>query len=74
MIMERQKSINEAEDYVVRRQCGCCVTFLGSCFHRTSRLEACILHNKRDQTHERDQIVAEAKRELQQAKLRQPPR
>jgi hypothetical protein len=72
-MLEPQERINDSEDYVVRRQCGCRVTFLGSCFHHTSRLDACAGHNGRDQFDERIQIVKSAKEELRIAKLMQPP-
>jgi hypothetical protein len=70
---DSQPPINEAEDYVVRFPCGCSVTFLGSCLHRSSRMTACHDHDGRDQTEDRDEIVRQA-RWLRWAKSNGPPR
>lgn len=44
-------------------ECGCTVTFLGSCEHRATRMDACEQHSSRDGYMERAQIVMEARRE-----------
>lgn len=73
-IAEQPRPINDAEDYAVRFQCGCSVTFLGSSFHHTSRMECCSNHNGWGDSNERDRMSAEAKHRLAMAKLMQPPR
>lgn len=69
-----QRRINDSADYKVSFPCGCTVTFLGSCFHRTSRMMACTRHDGRDQFAERTALVQDAKRTLAVAKRAQPPR
>ena len=48
-------------DYVVHFPCGCKVTFLGSCGHHTSRMDACEQHNKFGQIEDRNLMCAEAR-------------
>ena len=73
-IMEQQRPINDSEDYVVAFQCGCNVRFLGETFHRTSRMDPCFRHAPIPDTESRAKILADARRQLAQAKLSQPPR
>lgn len=74
MVMEAGERINDAEDWVYTKQCGCQVTFLGSCFHHTSRMIACSWHSPRNKVMERSRIVEEAREALRIAKMNQPPR
>lgn len=73
-MLEQQPPINDSADYVVTMQCGCTVTFMGSCFHRSSRMSACVNHCLRDQFDVRTKIVQMAKEELAWRKQMQPPR
>ena len=44
-----------------RAQCGCTVEFLQENDYLTSHMVACDLHNKREQTKNRDLVIEEAK-------------
>lgn len=74
MVAESQGFINDSEDYTIYYPCGCRVVFLGSCFHRSSRMEACASHDKQYQGEARNRIVWMAKEELRMKKLLQPPK
>lgn len=74
MVMEMPRRINESEDLPIEFSCGCKVTFLGSCFLRSSRMDCCANHSKRDQRRTRDVIAARAKRERDRILMFQPPR
>jgi len=73
-MFEQPTPINDSKDWTFTKQCGCQVTFLGSCFHRTSRMIACTWHATRNKVLERTRIVEEAKEALRIAKQNQPPR
>lgn len=48
-------------DYFVKFTCGCLVVFDYTSGYRTSRMEACGEHNRRDQTDERTEMVQRAR-------------
>lgn len=73
-ICEQPERINDAADYPIQFQCGCEVVFLGSCFHRSSRMTCCNKHNRRRDFEARNKIQRQAKEHLRFAKLMQPPR
>jgi hypothetical protein len=72
-IAEGGRFINASQDYSVRFPCGCAVVFLGSCFHRSSRMDCCERH-RRATTEERTAIVLDARQQLAIDKMNQPPR
>jgi hypothetical protein len=71
--MEGGERINPSADWTKEFQCGCKVVFLGSCFHRSSRMTCCTDHAAEDKRAERDRLKLHAKRSLDIAMLNQPP-
>lgn len=72
--MDQQQPFNTSADWAYREQCGCVVTFLGSCQHNSTWMEPCQFHNKRYQFHDRETIVLRARAAREQAQLNQPPK
>lgn len=73
MIAERPKRIHPQVDLQIGFQCGCTVVFLGSCFHRSTRLDPCRKHDGKNDVDKRTAIVEEAKRQYRDLELNQPP-
>lgn len=61
MVLGPPEKIDKSKDYVLHCQCGCRVTFFRASGYMTSRMDACIDHNKRDQTAIRDRIMDDCK-------------
>jgi hypothetical protein len=72
-IMEQPKPLNFSEDWTYQFQCGCTVTWLASCFHRSTRMLCCASHNGRDQFDERTELRRKAGIEYDFAIIKQPP-
>lgn len=50
-------------DYPIKFDCGCIVTFLASCFHRTTRMDCCRKHAKPGAYVTRSTLADQARRE-----------
>lgn len=74
MVSELPKRIHPQVDYPIIFQCGCRVTFLGSCFHHTSRMECCAEHNSRSKSAERNELRRRAKEQYEIESMFQPPK
>lgn len=53
--------MDPTKDFTSSETCGCKVVFLGSCLHRTTRMDCCPEHASSRMSHERNAIHRRAK-------------